>query len=236
MTFDSLVKYILNENPITDVQLDSELNPHLEVGRDGDNWYDNRYAIDFNLFRNKQYRERLQAETAKHIPFNIKLIFIDTKYPGYDHREEVKPTPGVITFITHPSGDPMVLSSKKRGVWMVGHKLGHAFSERSHTFFQGMVDTLEGLGVDMDADRDDLKDIFRDMSGFESAKQGTVISAYEYINELVAQYVMFGRVTFLVGRVFKTREIANSMSRKLTELIERTFSEYVGKVIWDEYN
>jgi len=230
MRFDELVRYILSEAPITDVQLDSELNPHLEVGRE-DSWYDDRYAIDFNLFRNKKYRERLQAETAKNIPFNIKLIFIDTKYPGYDHRKEVKPTPGVITFITHPTGDPMILSPKKRGVWMVGHKLGHAFCENHDTFFHDMLEILKRLGIDDEY----AYEMFKDMSGFDSAQQGTVLSIYEYINELVAQYVMFGKVTFLVGRVFETKEIADIMSKTVTKLIEHTFSEYVGKVIWDEY-
>ena len=236
MRFNDLVRYILNETPITDVQLDSELNPHLEVGRE-ESWYDDRYAIDFNLFRSKRYRERLQAETAKNIPFNIKLIFIDTKYPGYDHREEVPPIPDVITFITHPSGDPMVLSPKKRGVWMIGHKLGHAFSENSHAFLNGMLEILKRVGIDNEyAYYDGTKDIFKDISGFKSAQQGTVLSIYEYINELVAQYVMFGKVTFLVGKVFETKEIADNMSKTVTKLIERTFSEYVGKLIWDEYN
>lgn len=53
---------------------------------------------------------------------------------------------------------------------------------------------------------DEIYDVIKDISGFKSAQQNTIESSGEYVYDLVAQYVMFGKVTFRVGNTFKTVE------------------------------
>lgn len=138
MNFNDLVKYILKEAPITDVVLDSDIAPFRNkinptAGLNKNSQIAKNKKADFALIRSKRYRDRLQAETARNIPFNIKLIFIDTE-DDYENERDYRPTPGVITLVTMPTGDPMILSQGRKGVWMVGHKLGHALDSYFNIF------------------------------------------------------------------------------------------------------
>ena len=234
MKFDELVKYILKEAPITDVEVYSDRYPALKrydfdkVSDYTDPFIKNGIA-DLALIRNKRYRERLQAETAKNIPFNIKLIFVDV---GAVKQE--RPTPGVITLVTQPSGDPMVLSPNKKGVWMVGHKLGHALDVH-YGIWSIIFHILKAANIDIDNNipHDDLLQTVKDVSGFRSAQQGTLQNTSEYVYELVAQYVMFGKVTFKVGNILKTAEEASKVSKEVTNAIIQTMHKAVGDILYD---
>jgi hypothetical protein len=246
MNFEDLVRCVLSESPITDVQLDSEIHPERELTIPAKD-----IAVDYKLIRDKRYRERLQAETAKNIPFNIKIVFRDTVHFGFD----TEPTPGVITFVTKPTGDPMILSSKKWGVWMIGHKIGHAlqagrakmvvtdYGVYEDTLFNNIAREISSSimwGYDIiplkryknNLDHEARRKL-KSMSGFKSVQQGTVQSGLEYVYDLVAQYVMFGKVTFRVGEIFRTQEDADAASKAVTDVIVKRMNEAVGKVLYD---
>ena len=242
MTFDDLVKYILKEAPITDVELSSETLPNTVPFYPDPDYQDGTEPV-LKLFRNKRYRERLQAETAKNIPFNIKIVFFDSETADYSKPEpflEIKPIPGAITLaIDATGGDTPKLSPNKKGVWMVGHKLGHAIDDRERGVFvrkiaKILINSIPALGEIYEINflvNDNIKDIFRDISGMNSVQTGDVASFYEYVYELVAQYVMFGKVTFRVGNILKTPKEANNLSRTITQVIVNSFRDVVGEVI-----
>jgi hypothetical protein len=98
MKFDDLVKYILNEAPIVDVETYSDRYP--DRVQSFDRAFLKNQAADYALIRSKKYRERLQAETAKNIPFDLKIVFVDAGNP-----QQERPTHGVVTLVTQPSGD-----------------------------------------------------------------------------------------------------------------------------------
>jgi hypothetical protein len=260
MRFDDLVKYILNEAPIVDVELDSEHNRPGRIPRVVDPEYDESggtEAKNLNLYRNKKYRERLQAETAKNIPFNIKLVLSDTdsdpdSYIGDVGTDSIsqQPTEGIITFVTDATGDPAILSPGGRGVWMIGHRLGHALDDYYRDRFVTIIlKTLEAKigplcnnfkGESIPCKRfhniditDNTLKILKDISGMKSVQTGNVNGMVEYVYDLVAQYVMFGKVTFRVGNVLKTTAEANELSQKVTKTIYRAFQGVVGKVIYE---
>jgi hypothetical protein len=239
MRFDDLVKYILSEAPIVDVETYSDRYPDSVQSFDSadlknaDSFVKNQ-AADYALIRSKKYIERLQAETAKNIPFDLKIVFVDVGNP-----QQERPTHGVVTLVTQPSGDPMVLSSNKKGVWMIGHKLGHAL-DIQYGIYNGIRDVLKTAGVDIQpgmyflaVNLKSLLPILKDISGFKSVQSGTIENVIEYVYELVAQYVMFGRVIFRVGNTFRTQDIANKVSQEVTNVIVQAMKQSVGTVLYD---
>ena len=251
MKFNDLVRYILKEAPISDVQLDSEVFPNRKKILPA-NWEhagagaqvpenSDTYAPDYKMFNNLVFRKRLQAETAKNIPFNIKLIFKDTGHKA-GQKEEYAPTPGVITFVVGPTGDFFRLSSNKKGAWIVGHKLGHALNElpASQQIISNELIPLLKRRMYKPADGRDYPLSWKhamDLSNFKSVRadagnRGEPATNFEYIWELVAQYVYYGAVTFKVGRCLPTQAIADKYGKIVTDMIYKMLQQAVGKVLF----
>lgn len=143
LLYEELCTQLLREAPITDVSVTSAEYP--EVPKRLPNTSDKDARADLRLFGNPRYLERLAAESARNIPFNIKLILVDSNVGelfnliGREYRDKIRssnmselakfawpPTKDAITLILGPTGEPMKLSANKKGAWLVGHKLGHA--------------------------------------------------------------------------------------------------------------
>jgi len=140
LLYEQLCAELLGEAPISDVSVSSKEYPEIPINQATGNT-----KIDIRLMGNPKYLERLSQETARNIPFNIKLILVDSS-PGalFDliasthyyriHSSNIaelarfawQPTKDTITLILGPTGEPMKLSANKKGAWLVGHKLGHA--------------------------------------------------------------------------------------------------------------
>ena len=117
---------------------------------------------------------------------------------------------------------------------MVGHKLGHALDVH-YGIWSTIYHILKAANIDIDNNipHDDLLQTVKDVSGFRSAQQGTLQNTSEYVYELVAQYVMFGKVTFKVGNILKTAEEASKVSREVTNAIIQAMHRAVGDILYD---
>lgn len=263
---------LLREAPISDVSLASDAIPDLADYK----IKTKDREVDMKLMKTPKFLERLQAETAQKIPFNIKLVLVDGDhvemfrrlssmrgFAGYNtygekgRRDTVSslaagvwsPTPDAITLVFGSTGHPLKLSPGKKGVWMVGHKLGHAIFDgvnmgevsqlqpnrmiksRIEMEIEGMFKKLHPKGHPNKGNG--LFELYKDVSGFESAQRSNLESHDEYLYELVAQYVMFGKVTFKVGQTFSTKEEADNASTNMTKMIVAAMNNAVGTTLVD---
>lgn len=272
LLYEELCAELLGEAPITDVSLASDTISDLQ---------DYKYSIknrkiDRKLMRTPKFIERLQAETAQKIPFNIKLVLIDGNHEemfrrlanirGYKSHllygqqgtrntvsnlaaETWPPTPNTITLVFGSSGDPMKLSPGKKGVWIIGHKLGHALFDGTNI---GEVPQLEPNRIIQSRISQEIEhmynklhpkghpnkgnglfELYKDISNFHTAQTSNLESHDEYLYELVAQYVMFGKVTFKAGQTFPTKEEAESASANMTKMIIAAMNNAVGTTLVD---
>ena len=271
LLYEDLCAELLGEAPISDVSLASDAIPDLGEYKHG---VKDR-EVDMKLMKTPKFLERLQAETAQKIPFNIKLVLIDgnheemfrrlsnmrgfagysTYQPDADTRRDTvsslaasvwPPTLGVITLVFGSSGNPMKLSPGKKGVWMVGHKLGHAIFDASEISqlmpnrgicarineeIEAYFKKLHPRGHPNKGNG--LFELYKDISGFETAQTSNLQSHDEYLYELVAQYVMFGKVTFKVGNTFPTKEKADASADRITKMIVAAMNNAVGTTLVD---
>ena len=272
LLYEDLCAELLGEAPISDVSLASDAIPDLGEYKHG---VKDR-EVDMKLMKTPKFLERLQAETAQKIPFNIKLVLIDGNheemfrrlsnmrgFAGYStygekgRRDTVSslaagvwpPTPDAITLVFGSTGHPLKLSPGKKGVWLVGHKLGHAIFDgvnmgevpqlqpnriiknRIEMEIEGMFKKLHPKGHPNKGNG--LFELYKDISGFETAQTSNLESHEEYIYELVAQYVMFGKVTFKVGQTFLTKEEADSIASYITKMIVAAMNNAVGTTLVD---
>jgi hypothetical protein len=274
LLYEEMCSELLGEAPITDVSLASDEVPDLA---DYKMKVKDR-EIDMKLMKTPKFLERLQAETAQKIPFNIKLILIDGNHDemfrrlanirGYERYSMYKPdaatrrdtisslaaktwppTPDVITLVFGSSGNPMKLSPDKRGVWMVGHKIGHAIFGGIN--LQEVPQLLPNRGIKARIDEEieaffkklhpkdhpnkgnGLFELYKDISAFHSAQVSNMEDHEEYVYELVAQYVMFGKVTFKVGHTFPTKEEADASAGRITKMIVAAMNNAVGTTLVD---
>ena len=271
LLYEEMCAELLREAPITDVSLASQAIPDLQ---DYKRPIKNRVA-DIRLMKNPKFIERLQAETAQKIPFNIRLVLIDgnheemfrrlaslSGYKGYStyasggRRDTVSslaaevwpPTPDTITLVFGSTGDPLKLSPNKKGVWMVGHKLGHALFDAVN---QEVPQLAPNVSIESRI-REEIEyyfkklhpqghpnkgnglfELYKDISAFSSAQLSNMESHDEYLYELVAQYVMFGKVTFKVGHTFPTKEEAAAAADKITKMIIAAMKNAVGTTLVD---
>jgi len=165
------------------------------------------------------------------------------------------PTRDVITLVFGPSGEPMKLSANKKGAWLIGHKIGHALFDAVNSRGRENAAIYDSIEREITHYFLEYRKKFspeeqkypRDMqfrmfakaiSKFDSAHYGTVLSNEEYIYELVAQYVMFGKVTFHYNAAyanpgFASQEEASSAADTITKMIIVAFRNAVGKTLVD---
>jgi hypothetical protein len=221
--------------------------------------------IDIKLMSNFRYLTRFKAETALNVPFDFKLILIDIEL---DHiynlsqayttmikmRQMYTPVPNKITIILGSAGDPMKLSKSSKGVWLFGHRLGHAmFNEnivalyynklkQNTKIFKELKNTIRDLykiycnsyECCYFSENQKWNKLFKNLSPFQSAKTENVDSNLEYIYELVAQYIMFGKITFNANSVISSYVKDEQLfSSHITALIKDAIENTKGLVLID---
>lgn len=146
------------------------------------------------------------------------------------------------------------LSKNKTGSWIVCHKLGHGLYESQNllsdfgkknlviknTFERWMQSCYNKFHKTFhqtyDGELSGWDEVFKQMSPFKSAQQCIIRpDNQEYIYELVAQYTMLGRTSFLYpSKIFRNKEAANYHSKEIDKLIYQSLNNSIGQVIFGD--
>jgi hypothetical protein len=247
---------------ITEIELMSQLYPDLckfSAKTKGE-------QIDVKFMSSARYRERYKAETSTLIPFVFKLILADVNLNNLcDISQTLKARSklirlysssqsDVITVIFGPTGDPMKLSGSSKGVWMFGHKLGHAIFDsgsiaihhkklkQNWCALRQIQDILlELYNIYFDANikiyKDDLvgwSEMCAHISSFKSAQRFALVNNTEYICELVAEYVMNGKICFNSNSfAVDHKKDGIPVSSIITDLVHNSINNAKGLVLID---
>ena len=156
-------------------------------------------------------------------------VISDSLFYTKQQKEAITPTKGMITLVIRPDDDPIT-------VWMIGHKIGHAFTNELGDGYRIIAKLVERYILDLKKYHgitipswglDFLKQ-YNKLSGFRSASSNQVVNFVEYINELIAQYCHHGRVSFVVPPEIENLEESEKVKfHEEKEKIEKEINNFI---------
>lgn len=220
---------ILNEAPISNIELWGEEGKSFDDGTTFS-------KTDTKLLSSEKGRAKI-IRAFKKTPFNFEVIFLnstafDANRPSanseidthiykngvgiHDEYQDIKGKPGIIRVLM--LGNLSLLDGKiPMTGWILAHKIGHSFQDSSPKFKD-----LRVLGAEL------LDAMYTEQNPFPLTSRSAefITNEYEVFPEMVAQYLVTGKVTI------------NSPKRAVQQLVDRfnqeltqTFKSLEGKVI-----
>jgi hypothetical protein len=214
-------------------------------------------GADLQMMRSDEFADRLKNKVNlfKNNPFMFDIIFDDKNNFKFneDILNKVKLHKDRITVIIRnvPNDFNSVLTP-----WIIGHRIGHAlFMPFNPTAYKkGKNKIIEDYGIGTYRQIDELldeyftkidpdyrkkremlssgaenyPDIYEKISNFKSAKQRRVAGMSEYINELVAEYLTKGQITF---NVVPDKQTSSYYAEKIQERLDFLLNRLEGTII-----
>lgn len=250
---DNFKNFILNEMPISKFQLLGQWGPEAKrkygygaqdtgilenpkaVEKIHRHWQNSKHNFDFYFLRS--------YSGMKHVEVGA----VESEWVKNNLGINIEPKEDSITVIfTNNTGTEKIAMT----AWALAHRLGHAIKRDSvfekyfskeieRDFFEILKYVYEinpssydnnythaGL---VDTDKA-MKSLFSSIGKMKSARENKLVSRYEFVYELVAQYIITGKITFndLPKSLILTRQMAwgkpNYRTKNYTD--ETTYIEY----------